>query len=60
MKRLDSNVLSLTDDDNNNIKLEETADFNNKFFTNIGSNLDWEYSGHDSKGSISDNYTYYA
>ena len=54
MKGRNSNVLSLTDDDNINMKLEETADFNNKFFTNIGSNLDWEYSGHDSEGSISD------
>ena len=60
MKGRSNKVISLSDDNNNNVKLEDTADFINQFFTNIGPNLakdcrlDWEYPGQDNEGSLSD------
>ena len=56
-------IISLLDNDNNNVKLEDTADFINQFFINIGPNLakdchlEWEYKGPISQGSLSEMYT---
>ena len=63
MKGRNTKVISLLDDNNNTIEADNTADFINNFFTNIGPNLakdctfDWEYPGRNSEGSLSDIYT---
>ena len=53
-------IISLLDNDKNNVEPEDTADFINNFFINIGPNLakkcnlEWEYIGPTSDGSISE------